>query len=440
MKKCKVLIYILFLLLSYPILVDAKETRFGCNYELSDPEIKIRCDVYDDYSHLCYMTVPEHEEVDNEESILNWSESVVGLLNWTAKEYVQNTKECPPYLVVRADKGYDGYQIDAAYDNESAKGLLSNSIKRYIISNKSKDVNESYKTYEPFKCTYETNFFNTNEAAKKWVLETNEDGNKLVKATCSDGTTVEFDGDGIETSGDKCPNVSIYQKILDGNYKIFANQEACFDSWGSTNSLCSENLKGEKNTSDTSISSDADSGVQYSLTKSSGKSCSYSNKKYGSIKVTNKNKNLSASCDTPTSICFAKIENSTVFFNGSNFTCPEYIYANTELDYHGNTGRYNVTIYDAGGSTDTNREEEEGSTEASNGKWDPDSLCGPNNENCNIDITEFCTDPYVSRTLKFLGLLLSLAKIIIPAIIIGMGFVDLAKIVISGKMDIAKKQ
>ncbi len=72
------------------------------------------------------------------------------------------------------------------------------------------------------------------------------------------------------------------------------------------------------------------------------------------------------------------------------------------------------------------------------GSWDPDKLCA--DDNCNIDITAFCINPYVSRTLKFLGILLAIAKIIVPAIIIILGFVDLAKIVISGKVDEAKKQ
>ena len=76
--------------------------------------------------------------------------------------------------------------------------------------------------------------------------------------------------------------------------------------------------------------------------------------------------------------------------------------------------------------------------EENNGSWDPDKLCA--NDNCNIDITKFCNDPYVARTLKFLGLLLLIAKILIPALIIGLGFVDLAKIVISGRMEDAKKQ
>ena len=76
--------------------------------------------------------------------------------------------------------------------------------------------------------------------------------------------------------------------------------------------------------------------------------------------------------------------------------------------------------------------------EAKYGNWNPNKLC--DNGDCNIDITKFCNDPYVARTLKFLGLLLAIAKVIVPALIIGLGFVDLAKIVMSGKVDEAKKQ
>ena len=73
-------------------------------------------------------------------------------------------------------------------------------------------------------------------------------------------------------------------------------------------------------------------------------------------------------------------------------------------------------------------------------EWIPETLCGENGEYCNIDVTKFCNDPYVARTLKFLGLLLAIAKILVPAIIIVLGIVDLVKIVVSGKVEDAKKQ
>lgn len=77
---------------------------------------------------------------------------------------------------------------------------------------------------------------------------------------------------------------------------------------------------------------------------------------------------------------------------------------------------------------------------AINGLFRPEDLCGPDGSKCNLDITRFCNEPQVARTLKFLGLLLFIAKILVPAIIIGMGFMDLVKIVTSGKMDDARKQ
>ncbi len=72
-----------------------------------------------------------------------------------------------------------------------------------------------------------------------------------------------------------------------------------------------------------------------------------------------------------------------------------------------------------------------------NGQFDPDKLC--ENGNCDISLDNFCGEPTVARTLKFVGLLLFIAKILVPAIIIIMGFVNLFKIITSGKEDDAKK-
>ena len=61
-------------------------------------------------------------------------------------------------------------------------------------------------------------------------------------------------------------------------------------------------------------------------------------------------------------------------------------------------------------------------------------------ENCDISLNGFCGEPTVSRVLKFIGLIIFIAKILVPAIIIIMGFVTLFKIMTSGKEDEAKKQ
>lgn len=79
------------------------------------------------------------------------------------------------------------------------------------------------------------------------------------------------------------------------------------------------------------------------------------------------------------------------------------------------------------------------SHQAQNGEFNPDNLCGRNNEYCNLDLTLFCTDAHVARTFKFLGILIALAKVLVPALIIGFGIMDIFKIVISGQEADAKK-
>lgn len=70
--------------------------------------------------------------------------------------------------------------------------------------------------------------------------------------------------------------------------------------------------------------------------------------------------------------------------------------------------------------------------------FNPKTLC-EEAENCNISLAYFCTTPTVARTLKFLGLLFYIAKILVPGIIIVMGFVNLFNIMTSGKLEDAKK-
>ena len=92
------------------------------------------------------------------------------------------------------------------------------------------------------------------------------------------------------------------------------------------------------------------------------------------------------------------------------------------------------------GSNDnsTGHEDKTPSSSASNKPFNPKQLC-EESENCDISLANFCTTPTVARTFKFLGLLFYIAKILVPGIIIVMGFVNLFKIMTSGKLDDAKK-
>ena len=68
----------------------------------------------------------------------------------------------------------------------------------------------------------------------------------------------------------------------------------------------------------------------------------------------------------------------------------------------------------------------------------PAKLC--EDDNCDISLDSFCNTAPVARTLKFIGLLLFIAKILVPLIIIGMGVYNLVNIIIAGKDDEMKKQ
>ena len=69
--------------------------------------------------------------------------------------------------------------------------------------------------------------------------------------------------------------------------------------------------------------------------------------------------------------------------------------------------------------------------------FSPDDLC--KDGGCNISLSGLCENPNVSSILKGVGILVFLAKVLVPAIIIGIGFVNLFKLITSGKEEDAKK-
>lgn len=82
-----------------------------------------------------------------------------------------------------------------------------------------------------------------------------------------------------------------------------------------------------------------------------------------------------------------------------------------------------------GFETDINEEEDE--------SWNPDQLCHGNN--CNISMKNICTEANVSKTLRAIGLIVIIIKVLIPAVIIIIGIKNLFMIITSGKEDDVKK-
>ena len=77
------------------------------------------------------------------------------------------------------------------------------------------------------------------------------------------------------------------------------------------------------------------------------------------------------------------------------------------------------------------------SQEGNNSGFSPDDLC--KDGGCDISLSGLCENPNVSSILKGVGILVFLAKVLVPAIIIGIGFINLFKLITSGKEDDAKK-
>ena len=132
-----------------------------------------------------------------------------------------------------------------------------------------------------------------------------------------------------------------------------------------------------------------------------------------------------------------------VFWNEDSCESTDLYFENQGGETSG-TKHYIITNKKSSGLTNgsndnsTGHEDKTPPSSPSNKPFNPKQLC-EESENCDISLANFCTTPTVARTFKFLGLLFYIAKILVPGIIIVMGFVNLFKIMTSGKLDDAKK-
>lgn len=132
-----------------------------------------------------------------------------------------------------------------------------------------------------------------------------------------------------------------------------------------------------------------------------------------------------------------------VFWNEDSCESTDLYFENQGGETSG-TKHYIITNKKSSGLTNgsndnsTGHEDKTPPSSPSNKPFNPKQLC-EESENCDISLANFCTTPTVARTFKFLGLLFYIAKILVPGIIIVVGFVNLFKIMTSGKLDDAKK-
>lgn len=129
MKKIN---FILLIILSMFCIenVSAKDTLLKCEYyvprnELAKGEIgypaAVLCNIYTDYSHQCYMKLNASVATtsSNKEKIKNWTDNKI--INWKAKEYVKEQNKCPEYLLVKV---VGSYELRAAATSTDANQML----------------------------------------------------------------------------------------------------------------------------------------------------------------------------------------------------------------------------------------------------------------------------------------------------------------------------
>ena len=163
------------------------------------------------------------------------------------------------------------------------------------------------------------------------------------------------------------------------------------------------------------------------ITNMSNKQCTNvsKNNNFGLPVTSNKGNAYTFTIDTETFDNF--FDDSCI---GSNF----YVVEEAGIS----SGSYILTTNEDKAKEGTNYAQGEEGKDFGEKKFNPKQLC-EKSENCDISLANFCTSGMVARTFKFLGLLFYILKGLVPGIIIVMGFVNLFKIMTSGKLDDAKK-
>jgi len=220
MKKLIILIISFFVVLGN---VQAKETILECKYQTestSAKQISVLCDIYDNYSHQCFMQENgEATSSSNKESIQNWGKAVG--MDFQAKEWVKQNNSCPPYLAAKAEKGINGYEIHAFEDRDKAFDFIEDRKNRYLVTL------EGF--YEPTKehiCEYEnyTLKFYTNDRI----------GTTTSSERIYTGINVELE------NSDACPKSTYYGSCISGKCTILTKKLEGFQGDFQEAKLCSE--------------------------------------------------------------------------------------------------------------------------------------------------------------------------------------------------------
>lgn len=136
MKK---LIYIILTFFIGIQVSSALAIDLECHYsgEAENNTANVLCVFYDDQTHQCYMELNNPATTtSNQEKIINYDKEFLNTIS--TKQYINENKKCPPYMVVKTSFMYEIYASDSP---ERANQAIANlSGKRYAAA-LTKEVN-----------------------------------------------------------------------------------------------------------------------------------------------------------------------------------------------------------------------------------------------------------------------------------------------------------
>ncbi len=461
--------------MTFSISVNAKEVARTCKYEGNDGYNVLYIDIYDDNSTQAYVKkylkstegdglFTTYEGYGNKEKVQNW--------NKQDSTYLDN-ETCPIYaLITNGIFGFNVYASDDSSELENEKGnkngyilnndesfnenyavceynvqYTSDSYLRFKINIKDENYIRMYYMKNGEETYYDTNF-------SKSLLSPTVFGNGISSISeIGSNITISDVYSAYQNNGNRCPY--IITTYSGSNVVLSVSNDPYHDGVNSFSSTLIDSDYSEeapeavkiKNTCVSHYQNDAIPavvGAEFTFNTYSD------NKREFCVKLENWSQSSCVSFnegESPDALNVTTSDNKALSFLISEDTLDDfyqdqciggnfYVYESAGIS----AGIYVLTTDEEEAKNGTSYTEgQEGSINASQDQqgFQPGDIC--EGDECDVNLNNFCGEPTVARTFKFLGLGLFILKILVPAIIIIMGFVNLFKIITSGKEDEAKK-
>lgn len=478
-KKLKLFVIISISVLFFNVNVNATEITNTCKYTSHSGYNTVYLDIYDDNTAKAYVKYYLKSTEGNGE-FLTYDDfgKNAKIQNWNKNDTQYSSEKCPSYALVTPTwiNGYNTYFSDSKSDLSTTLG----NKKGYVLDNDKSF--ESYATCE-YKVKYTSNsymkfkivirdkdysrlYYMQNMGDNKYQY-VNANFSKLLNSPAlysgsnvsevtqisSQINSVEDIYTAFEANGNKCPYIISKNVTEPTNFTIAVSAESVHDD---VNTFSASAIDGgqytEQSPEQTTLTKSCRSHFnkndipalngatfffnQYSDGKKEfcAKITNMSEEQCTNVSKTN-NFGLPVTTSSGNSYTFT-IDTETFddFFGDSCIGDKFYIVEEAGIT----SGSYILTTSEDKAKEGTNYTQGKEGVDLEDKDFNPSQIC-EDAENCDISLDNFCTTGSVARTFKFLGLLFYIAKILVPGIIIVMGFVNLFKIMTSGKMDDAKK-